>query len=76
MFQFFKTNEKEWIHMGRSWLIPISLAIFALVLWLTTFLYPSIQLTRVISTLIIILIIYIIFKLVFEDNFISKVLVF
>jgi len=59
--------------MGRSWLIPISLALLALILWLSSFLYPSIHLTRVIFTLIIILIIYIIFKLILEDNFISKV---
>lgn len=59
--------------MGRSWLIPISLALLALILWLTTLLYPSIQLTRVIFTLIIILTIYLIFKLVLEDNFVSRV---
>ena len=68
-----ETNESEWIHMARSWIIPVSLALFALALWLVTFLYQSIHLTRIIITIIVVLIIYIIFKLILEDRFISRV---
>ena len=59
--------------MARSWLIPVLLAFFALLLWLTTFFYQSIHITRTIITIIIALIIYIIFKMILEDRFISRV---
>lgn len=59
--------------MARSWFIPVLLAFFALLLWLTTFFYQSIHITRTIITIIIALIIYIIFKMILEDRFISRV---
>jgi len=59
--------------MARNWIVPVSLALFALALWLVTFLYESIHLTRTIITLIVVLIIYIVFKMIVDDRFISRV---
>ena len=59
--------------MARSWFIPLFLAVSIVSLWLFTFLFQSTYLTRGIITLILVLIIYIIFRLLLEDKFIRKV---
>jgi small-conductance mechanosensitive channel len=63
---------KEDILMARSWFIPVSLAIFAFVLWITTFFYQSSYINRTIITIIAILIIYIVFRSFLEDRIIKN----
>ena len=58
--------------MARSWFIPASLAVFAFVLWLTTFIYQSSYINRTIITIIAILMIYIVFRVLLEDRIIKN----
>lgn len=58
--------------MARSWFIPVSLAIFAFVLWIITFFYQSSYITRTIITIIAVLIIYVVFRLFLEDRIIKN----
>jgi len=58
--------------MARSWFIPASLAVFAFVLWLTTFIYQSSYINRTIITIIGILMIYIVFRVLLEDRIIKN----
>lgn len=59
--------------MSRNWIYPVTLILISGLLWLANYWYQNVHLARGIATIIVLVFIYGIFKLVFEDRYIAKI---
>ncbi|VVB72396.1 Mechanosensitive ion channel [uncultured archaeon] len=59
--------------MPRNWTYPAMLVSIAGLLWLANYWYQNVHLTRGIATIIVLVFIYLVFKLFFEDRYITKI---
>jgi small-conductance mechanosensitive channel len=60
--------------VSRNLIYPSLLILLAGLLWVANFWYQNIHLARGIATIIVLAVLYVVFKLVFEDKYITKIL--
>jgi len=60
--------------MSRNWIYPLLLILIAALLWLANYWYQDVHLTRGIVTIIILAIIYVVFRIVLKDKYITKII--